>query len=153
MKSVRSAGGTRLYDAILQSCEAASRTFQSPGHRRALILISDGGDNQSDHTAAEAVDMALRSKLPIYAIGLSSSGIVTKGGAILEQMSEHSGGRFFGLDRPTDVMPRLLDALAHEYLVTAVPSQLKPDAWHKVEFKPLTKDVRVSAPSAYFVSQ
>src|SRR5258708_2540606 len=74
----RAGGGTDVYDAIYQACvQELSHPPRPPGDqpdvvRRVMILISDGEDNLSTHTRAEAIEMAQRSSAVIYTISTST---------------------------------------------------------------------------------
>ena len=76
--STRAGGGTAIYDAIYEACEKQlSHPPRPPGDqpdvvRRVMILISDGEDNLSNHTRAEAIEMAQRFSVVIYAISTST---------------------------------------------------------------------------------
>src|SRR6267143_2764392 len=76
--NTRAGGGTAIYDAVYQACEKQlSHPPRPPGDqpdivRRVMILISDGDDNLSTHTRAEAIEMAQRFSVVIYAISTST---------------------------------------------------------------------------------
>ena len=53
--------------------------------RKAIIIVSDGEDNQSEVSKAQAIEMAQRAEVIIYAISTDDSGIVMRGDRILEQ--------------------------------------------------------------------
>ena len=81
-------GGTLLYDAVV----TASRDILKPVQgRKALIILSDGGENGSDATLDEAIDAAHKSDTLIYSILFGG----TEGRGILQRMSRETGGGFF----------------------------------------------------------
>src|SRR5262249_35884888 len=79
----RAGGGTAVYDAIYDACaKHLSNPPLPPGDqpdtvRRVMILISDGEDNLSDHTRAEAIEMAQRTGVVIYTISTSIQWVTT----------------------------------------------------------------------------
>ncbi len=113
----RAGGGTAVYDAIYQACvNELSHPPRPPGDqpdvvRRVMILISDGEDNLSTHTRAEAIEMAQRTSVVIYTISTSTQWVtlddpskersgnrkyhLTDGDEILKQIAEETGGRAF----------------------------------------------------------
>src|SRR5208282_3034218 len=113
----RAGGGTAVYDAIYDACEKQlSHPPRPPGDqpdvvRRVMILISDGEDNLSTHTRAEAIEMAQRTSVVIYSISTSTQWVslddpnkeqsgnrkyhLTEGDQILRSLAEETGGRAF----------------------------------------------------------
>jgi len=72
IKSIQPGGGTALWDAIYYACrEKLLKQQESSSVRRAIILVSDGDDNQSRVLRKEAVEMAQRAEVIIYAISTS----------------------------------------------------------------------------------
>src|SRR5260370_3509291 len=77
----RAGGGTAVYDAIYSACaKELSHPPRPPGDqpdvvRRVMILISDGDDNLSNRTRAEAIEMAQRYTVAIYTISTSTQWI------------------------------------------------------------------------------
>ena len=61
--------------------------------RRALVVVSDGEDNQSDHSASQAIEMAERAQVIIYTISTDDSGLILRGDRNLQQLSDATGGR------------------------------------------------------------
>src|ERR1700675_3267958 len=113
----RAGGGTAVSDGIYQACvQELSHPPRPPGDqpdvvRRVMILISDGEDNLSTHTRAEAIEMAQRSSVVIYTISTSTQWVtlddpskartgnrkyhLTDGDKILQALAEETGGRSF----------------------------------------------------------
>src|SRR5258707_2340253 len=87
--SLRDGGGTALYDAIYHACHAKLLKDQSDRpQRRALVILSDGDDNQSEYTQAQAVEMAQRAEVIIYAISTDDSGLILSGDKNLEKIAQ-----------------------------------------------------------------
>jgi len=113
----RAGGGTAVYDAIFDACfKELSHPPRPPGDqpdvvRRVMILISDGEDNLSTHTRAEAIEMAQRTSVVIYTISTSTEWVtlddpskertgnrkyhLTEGDKILQDLADETGGRAF----------------------------------------------------------
>jgi len=93
---LHSGGGTALYDAVYR---AAREKFlkDRPDHpaRKAIIVVSDGEDNQSEYSRSQAIEMAQRAEVIIYAISTDDSGLILRGDRVLEQLAEATGGRAF----------------------------------------------------------
>jgi Ca-activated chloride channel homolog len=78
-------GGTALYDAIYKACkEKLLREKSDHPIRKAIVVLSDGEDNQSEHTRAQAIEMAQRAEVLIYAISTDDSGLILRGDKVLE---------------------------------------------------------------------
>ena len=73
-------GGTALFDAIYHACND-KMLRDRPDHpvRRALVVLSDGEDNQSEFSLAQAIEMAQRAEVIIYAISTDDSGLILRG--------------------------------------------------------------------------
>src|SRR5204863_6409111 len=79
IQGLHDGGGTALYDAIYSACK--DRLLKSDSDRpvrRALVIVSDGEDNQSEHNLAQAVEMAERAQVLIYAISTDDSGLILR---------------------------------------------------------------------------
>ena len=97
VRELRPGGGTAMYDALYYACrDKLLREAPKGPTRRAIILLSDGEDNQSHVTREEAIEMAQRAEAIIYTISTNVSG--TKGGEhdkVLERIADATGGRAF----------------------------------------------------------
>src|SRR5580704_13801475 len=66
---LKDGGGTALYDAVYNACrDKLAKEMSDRPVRKAVIIVSDGEDNQSDHSRAQAIEMAQRAEVIIYAI-------------------------------------------------------------------------------------
>src|SRR2546427_1865491 len=94
VRALRPGGGTALYDAIYYACRDKLLKAQQRGPvRRAIILLSDGDDNQSHVSREEAIDMAQRAEVIVYTISTNIIGSRNKGDKILERIANATGGR------------------------------------------------------------
>jgi Ca-activated chloride channel family protein len=87
----RAAGRTALYDGV---AEGLRHLELGRSQKRALIVISDGGDNASRLTYAQVLVLARRSDAVIYAIGLSGTGVAQEeeDAGLLKRLSRETGG-------------------------------------------------------------
>ena len=128
VRMLRPGGGTALYDAIYYaSRDKLLKNQEKEGipTRRAIILLSDGDDNQSRVTREEAIEMAQRAEVVIYAISTNVSGVKMKGDKVLERMAEMTGGRAFFPFKIEDVanaFSEIQDELRSQYLLAYKPA-------------------------------
>src|SRR5689334_14779232 len=89
VQKLHSGGGTALYDAVYRSCREKLLN-ENPDHpvRKALVILSDGEDNQSEFTKGQAIEMAQRAGVLIYAISTDDSGLILRGDKNLEQLAD-----------------------------------------------------------------
>ncbi len=85
-------GKTALYDALMVAIEHLGR---SPLQRKAILLISDGGDNASRHTLGQVIGMADQSGAVIYTIGAFDETDDDKNPSVLKHLATLTGGQFF----------------------------------------------------------
>jgi Ca-activated chloride channel homolog len=173
----RAGGGTAIYDAVYTACEKElSHPPRPPGDqpdvvRRVMILISDGDDNLSNHTRAEAIEMAQRTSVVIYTISTSTQWVSlsqtdssklgdrkyhkTEGDQILEQLAGETGGRSFFPYHVDDLdvsFQDIGDELRNQYSIAYAPSNSILDGrYHKIRIEtPDHKGYQVRARRGYF---
>ncbi len=95
--TLQAGGATALFDAIYAACKNKMLFFPPPEPylRRVMIVISDGLDNQSEHTREEALAMAQRGEVTLFAISTNRSGLSIRGDKVLKYLAEQTGGRAF----------------------------------------------------------
>ena len=93
IRQIRPNGSTACYDAIYQALESLEG---KPGIR-AVIVLSDGGDNQSSHSPDEVITLAQTVNTPVYTIGLGSkrTGNQQIYEPILQKIAAGTGGEYF----------------------------------------------------------
>src|SRR6476620_1741878 len=153
--SLREGGGTALYDAIYRACqEKLAKELSDRPQRRALIIVSDGDDNQSEYTLAQAVEMAQRSEVIIYAISTDNSGLVLRGDKDLEKQSIATGGRAFFPFKRKDIknsFAAIEDELRSQYVVSYRPADFNADGrFRAIEITALKKDLQVRSRRGYY---
>ena len=151
-------GGTALYDAIYKACKEKFLK-DHPDHpvRKAIIVVSDGEDNQSEYTKAQAIEMAQRAEVIIYAISTDDSGQVMRGDKVLEQLADSTGGRAFFPFKMKDISrsySAIEDELRSQYVVSYKPADFDADGrYRSIEISALKKDLQVRARKGYFAPQ
>ncbi|MGB8065398.1 MAG: VWA domain-containing protein [Candidatus Sulfotelmatobacter sp.] len=151
-------GGTALYDAVYRACKEKFLKDR-PDHpvRKAIIIVSDGEDNQSEVSKAQAIEMAQRAEVIIYAISTDDSGLVMRGDKVLEQLAEATGGRVFFPFKMKDIthsFAAIEDELRSQYVVSYKPADFDADGrYRSIEISSLKKDLQVRARKGYFAPQ
>ncbi len=151
-------GGTALYDAVYNVCHEKFLNDR-PDHpvRKAIVIITDGEDNQSEHTRAQAIEMAQRAEVMIYAISTDDSGLVLRGDRVLEQIADSTGGRAFFPFKMKDIthsFAAIQDELRSQYIVSYRPASFDADGrYRSIEISALRKDLQVRSRRGYFAPQ
>lgn len=155
INNLRAGGGTALYDAIYLACkEKLLRTGDQRPVRRAIIVLSDGEDNQSEVSLGTAIQMAQRAEVVIYAISTDDSGLVMRGDGVLEQLAHYTGGRAFFPYKMNDItkaFSSIEEELRSQYSLAYKPAELAADGrYHSIEIIALNKKVHVRARPGYY---
>ena len=133
-------GRTALLDAIYLGI---SKMREAKYPKKALLIISDGGDNHSRYTEGEIKSMVKEADVMIYSIGIYDHYFQTEeerlGPALLSDVSELSGGRSFTIDNPNDladVATKIGIELRNQYVLGYRPKNPGHDGkWHKIKVK------------------
>jgi Ca-activated chloride channel homolog len=138
IRALRPGGGTAMYDALYFSCrDKLLKAPQTGPMRRAVILLSDGDDNQSHVSREEAIEMAQRAEVIVYTISTNVSGSHGRGDKVLERIAEASGGRAFFPFQLTDIANVFLeiqDELRSQYALSYRPADFRADGrYHSIE--------------------
>jgi len=132
---LRPGGGTALFDALYFACrDKLLKTPKDIAVRRAIILLSDGEDNQSHVTREEAIEMAQRAEAIVYTISTNVSGTKGAGDKVLERIADATGGRAFFPFQIRDVanaFAEIQDELRSQYAVDYRPADLKHDGHYR----------------------
>lgn len=143
MLFVKAGGRTSLLDAIYLGL---NRMKKSETSRKALLVISDGGDNHSRYTEKDIKQAVKESDVQIYAIGifepLSSRDRTPEeaaGPSLLSELSNISGGRMFSVEDPgelPDIAEKISIQLRNQYVIAYKPSNLVRDGrWRRIKVK------------------
>jgi VWFA-related protein len=151
-------GGTALYDAIYRACkDKFLKDRPERPVRKAIIVVSDGEDNQSEVSRAQAIEMAQRAEVIIYAISTDDSGLVLRGDRVLEQLADATGGRAFFPFKMKDIthsFSAIEDELRSQYVVSYKPADFDADGrFRTIEISSLKKDLQVRARRGYYAPQ
>src|SRR5579875_3405626 len=131
IQALRSGGGTALYDAVYSACRDKLLTArgQEPV-RKAIVLVSDGDDNQSHAYLEDAIKECQRAETNIYAISTNVSPSRDRGDDTLQKMAVATGGRAF-FPKSIDDMPvsfkQIQDELRSQYALVYKPADFKAD--------------------------
>jgi Ca-activated chloride channel homolog len=135
VRDMRPGGGTALFDAIYYACR--DKLMKAPKNtpvRRAIILLSDGDDNQSHVTREEAIEMAQRAEAIIYAISTNVSGTKATGDKVLERIADATGGRAFfpfQIREVANAFAEIQEELRSQYAVSYTPADFKSDGHYR----------------------
>ncbi|MCZ2075121.1 MAG: VWA domain-containing protein [Bryobacteraceae bacterium] len=140
IRELRPGGGTALYDAIFFACRDKLMLDQ-PRHkfRRAMVVLSDGDDNQSHYTRDQALEMAQKADVVIYTISTNITRIPSQGDKVLKYFAEETGGLTFFPFKVQDLsqsFENIANELRHQYNLLYRPEPLRADGqYHEVEVK------------------
>jgi Ca-activated chloride channel family protein len=152
-------GRTALLDAIYLG---VSKMRQAKYAKKALLIISDGGDNHSRYTEGEIKSLVKEADVLIYAIGLYDHYFPTEeerlGPALLSDVTELTGGRAFTIDNPNDladVATKIGIELRNQYVLGYRPKNPGHDGkWRKIKVKLLAPKglppLKVYAKTGYY---
>ncbi len=150
---------TALLDAIYMG---VSKMRQAKYAKKALLIISDGGDNHSRYTEREIKAVVKEADVMIYAIGIydryASAAEERLGPQLLGEITELTGGRAFTIDNPNDlgdVATKIGVELRNQYVLGYRPTKITRDGkWRKIKVKLLPPKglppLRVYARTGYY---
>ena len=131
---------TALIDAMYLG---VNKLRQAKYARKALLVISDGGDNRSRYTEGELGRIVRESEVQIYSIGIFDAYAPTEeevnGPTLLNEVSESTGGRLFrvmDMQDLADIAQRISEELRNEYVIGYTPTDTRRDGqWRKLRVK------------------
>jgi Ca-activated chloride channel family protein len=140
---VKSGGRTALLDAIYLGLQEMKKATTN---RKALLVISDGGENHSRYTERDIKQMVKESDVEVYAIGifepLSSRDRTPEeaaGPSLLSDLANITGGRMFSVEDPNelpDIAEKISIELRNQYVLGYKPSNLIADGrWRRIKVK------------------
>jgi VWFA-related protein len=131
IRDLRPGGGTALYDAIYFACrDKLSQDQPRYKFRRAIVVVSDGDDNQSRYTRDQALEMAQKADVVIYAISTNITRVESDGDKVLRYFAQETGGRAFFPFKVEDLdqsFENIANELRHQYSISYRPEPLKTD--------------------------
>jgi Ca-activated chloride channel homolog len=153
---LRPGGGTALFDAVYTACKSKlldTARGQEPV-RKAMILISDGDDNQSRVHPDEAIKECQRAETIIYAISTNWTPSRGKGDQVLKNMADATGGQVLfpvSVEEMSNSFKDIEQELRSQYALTYIPADFKSDG----AFRPIylycnDRRYQVRAKKGYF---
>jgi VWFA-related protein len=177
--SPRPRGGTALYDAVLLACDDVMKKQTG---RKALVVLTDGVDNASRTTLADAIASAQRADTLVYSIlfadeqayGSQNMGPFGRGGGrrggmgrypqqqrpdgkkVLERLSKETGGGFFeGSKKQSldDIYRQIQEELRGQYSLGYTPDKNDGPGFRKIHVTTKQKGVTVQAREGYYATK
>ena len=133
LAKMRAEESTALYDAIVYSLY----NFSGVKGQKALILLTDGRDTVSKFTFEQALEYAQRAAVPIYAVGISISGMDVEVKNKINRLTSETGGTSYYIDNPGElgrIYADIQNELRSQYVLGFYPSaDVKPGGkWREV---------------------
>ena len=157
---VKPGGNTALVDTIYMSLKQL-RKADNP--RKALLVVSDGMDNNSRHSKGELMRMAVESDVQIYTVSIgvpsrTAKAIVLReereGLAFLNDLAANTGGLYSSVEFPNDarrVASALGRALRDQYIIGYTPVRSESTGqWHKIQIKLDVPKISVYSRTGYY---
>lgn len=127
-------GETALYDAV---AAALQRLLQGSRDKKALILVSDGGDNASERSFQDVLQMAQQSNAIVYTIGLFDEGDPDRNPGMLKKLARATGGEAYLPNETKELRPiaeHIARDLRNQYTLVYVPSSHEHDGvYHRIQ--------------------
>ena len=150
--SLKTRNQTALNDAVLQASVDLGKREEK---RRAIVVLSDGGENFSRASSDKALENALRAGATIYAVnmGVQGSQRDLAAAGILQNFATKSGGRY--VDAPggqvlRDAFAEIVEELSHQYTIAYRPTNSAHDGkWRAIDVKLSRNDVTVRTRKGY----
>jgi Ca-activated chloride channel homolog len=157
---LRPGGGTALYDAVYTACR--DQLLNVPNTlagtvRKALIIISDGDDNQSHAYPDDAIKMCQRAQTILYTISTNTSPTRDRGDEVLSKMAEDTGGTAFfpkRLEDMTNSFRGIEDELRSQYSLVYRPADFQQNgSFRSIYLVALDRKYLVRASKGYFATK
>lgn len=157
LSRVTAEGGTSIFDAIYKVArDKLSGTDQA---RRVILLLTDGDDTTSRASIEQALEMALKNNITIYALRLPEENSLNvrdlRGKPVLDRLTETTGGREFYLNSDNDRLARFFDRLEIEMrsqysIAYRFQSLSSARGFHKIAIKMKDPDLKAFTRSGYY---
>jgi VWFA-related protein len=152
---LKSGGGTALFDAVYTACRDKLLTSRGPEPvRKAMILISDGEDNQSRVYLNEAIKECQRADTIIYSISTNWTPSRGEGDKVMQQLAEETGGEAFFPPNIEDMAASFSDIeteLRSQYELDYTPADFKTDgSFRTIYLYCFNRGYHVHARKGYF---
>ena len=146
--------GTAVFDAVLYACERLRSGPSAVPMRRAMVLITDGDDNASNASLADAIREAQQNDIMIYVVQVNA-GIFGKRSAQrtgLEMLADETGGKLLVADiNFAPAFHQIEEELRFQYVLTYTPSQWQIDGrFRKITLQALRSGIRIHCRRGYY---
>jgi VWFA-related protein len=143
---------TALLDAVYMAVHQMKRGSNA---RKALLILSDGGDNNSRYTESEIRSRVRESDVCIYSIGLGA-GLIRHHVRLLKKLAEETGGEYCHADKMSDLpeaISKISRAIRNQYLLGYSSSNASNDGMYRkiqVTLEPGSEPLRASWRTGYY---
>ncbi|NDQ55512.1 MAG: VWA domain-containing protein [Acidipila sp.] len=131
LSSVRADGKTALYDAVAAALEHLKKGTRD---KKVLIVVSDGGDNASQHKLDQVMALANQSDAMIYTLGIFDDEDLDKNPGVLKRIAKATGGETFLpklLNEVSPICERIAHDIRSQYTIAYVPTNRSQDAKYR----------------------
>ncbi len=144
--------GTLLYDAVYL---ASNEKLQKEAGRKAMVLLTDGGDQGSDETLANAIEAAQKSEVIVYVIMIADRMNFRSGDSEMRKLADQTGGRVIDVGNDPKKLRKAFDEIGVElrsqYMVGYVPTNTATDGkYRKLQVKANSPDYKIQARKGYY---
>jgi Ca-activated chloride channel homolog len=151
IQAIHPGGGTAILDSLTQ----VAHSLANAEGRRAIVLITDGYDENSTTDFAEALTAVRSTGATLYVVGIGGvAGISLKGERLLRQLALETGGRFFFPTRDeqlAEVHDTLTEDVQNRYLLTYTPRDQRVDgSWRAITVQTSVADYIIKTRPGYF---
>jgi Ca-activated chloride channel family protein len=159
INALRPGGGTALFDAVYSACrdKMLDAAREREPVRRAMVLVSDGNDNQSHAYLDDAIKMCQRAQTIVYTISTNTSPSRDRGDDVLEKIALATGGRAFFPKRMEDMYSNfqdIEDELRSQYSLVYKPADfIANGAFRTIYLFCLDRRYTVRASKGYFATK
>jgi Ca-activated chloride channel homolog len=125
-------GQTALYDAVILALDQMEKAHYQ---KKAILVITDGLDNMSKNTLAQAIERTKQSRVAVYTVGLLSEIEGEKAEQDLIKLAEASGGKAYfpqNVDEARTMMETIARDLREQYTLGYFPSSSGDGSWRSV---------------------
>jgi VWFA-related protein len=149
--AIQPRGGTAIADCLV----GVARLLEGTEGRRVVVLITDGYDEHSEHSADDSLAAIKAAGVTTYVVGIGGvAGISLRGERFLKRLAEETGGRAYFPARE-DQVPAVYDSLAadaqNRYVITYTPANQEHDgAWRSISLTTVDPDLVVRTRPGYF---
>ena len=152
---MRPGGGTALFDAVYTACRDDMLAERAPEPvRKAMVLISDGDDNQSRAYLDDAIKMCQRAETIVYAISTNWTPSRGKGDAVLQKLAEATGGQALfppSVEAMSESFKNIEDELRSQYALNYTPADFRANgAFRTIYLYCNDRKYQVRAKKGYF---